>query len=269
MEIRALIFDVNSTLIDIETDEWMEDAYAAVAHFLTYQGISLRRGEVRDLYFLIMKEQLEASHETYPEFDAVAVWREVIRRYATDYTRSLDPQKLQQMPLFLAEVHRGISRKRLVAFPQTQEVLRDLKTRYRMAVVSDAQSAYAVPELRAVGLAGYFAPIIVSGDYGYRKPDPRLFQAALTELQISPEEAIFVGDDRSRDVLGARQVGMKTILFCPNGNPGGPPETEPDYLLYRYSDLPQAIDFLAAPTAIRSSRYDLGPVEGSGGLFLD
>src|SRR6266852_6367216 len=133
MEIRALLFDVNGTLIDIETDEWMEEAYRAVAHFLTYQGISLHRGEVRDLYFLIMKEQFAASHETYPEFDAVAVWREVIRRYATDYTRSLDPQKLQQMPLFLAEVHRGISRKRLVAFPQTQEALCDLKTRYRMA----------------------------------------------------------------------------------------------------------------------------------------
>jgi len=47
-------------------------------------------------------------------------------------------------------------------------------------VVSDAQSAYALPELRAVALADYFAATIISGDYGYRKPDPRLFQAALT-----------------------------------------------------------------------------------------
>jgi putative hydrolase of the HAD superfamily len=247
MEIRALLFDVNGTLIDIETDEWMEEAYRAVAHFLTYQGISLRRGEVRDLYFLIMKEQFAASREVYPEFDAVAVWREVIRRCATDYTRSLDPQKLQHVPLFLAEAHRGISRKRLVAFPQTQEVLCYLKTRYRLAVVTDAQSPWAIPELRAVGLADYFAPIIISGDYGYRKPDPRLFQAALSELQVSPEEAIFVGGDRFRDILGARQVGMKTILFCPNGNPVGSAETEPDYLLYKYSDLPRAIDFLAGP----------------------
>jgi putative hydrolase of the HAD superfamily len=33
--------------------------------------------------------------------------------------------------------------------------------------------------LCAVGLLKYFNPIIVSGDYGYRKPDPRLFQKAL------------------------------------------------------------------------------------------
>src|ERR1700720_300388 len=102
MEIRALLFDVNGTLIDIETDEWMDEAYRAVAHFLTYQGIALGRGEVRDLYFQIMKEQFAASREVYPEFDVVGVWREVIRRYATEYTRSLEPGKLLRMPLFLA-----------------------------------------------------------------------------------------------------------------------------------------------------------------------
>jgi putative hydrolase of the HAD superfamily len=247
MEIRALLFDVNGTLIDIETDEWMEEAYRAVGHYLTYQGINLRRGEVRDFYFQIMKEQFAASKEVYPEFDVVAVWRELLSRHSTEYTRSLGQEKLQQVPLFLAEVQRGISRKRLVAFPQTHEILVQLKTRYRLAVVSDAQSAYGLPELRAVGLAGYFDPIVISGDYGYRKPDARLFQAALTQLEVIPEEAIYVGNDRFRDVMGARQAGMRTILFCPNGstngNPGGPPENEPDYFLYQFADLPRAIDF--------------------------
>src|SRR6202158_3704282 len=167
MEIRALLFDVNGTLIDIETDEWMDESYRAIAHFLTYQGFALHRAEVRDLYFQIMKEQFAASKEIYPEFDVVAVWREVLRRCATKYTSSLGSEKLLQMPLFLAELQRGISRKRLVAFPQTQEILAGLKTHYRLAVVSDAQSAYGVPELQAVGLADYFSPIIISGDYGY------------------------------------------------------------------------------------------------------
>ena len=243
-KIRALLFDVNGTLVDIETDECMEEAYRAVSHFLTYQGIRVRRGDVRGLYFQIMKEQFAATTEKYPEFDVVAVWRELLRRYATDYTRSLAAEKLQHMPLFLAEMHRGITRKRLLAFPQTQEILAQLKTRFSLAVVSDAQSAFAVPELHRAGLADYFSPIVISGDYGFRKPDPRLFQAALNKLGIAPDEAIFVGNDRFRDILGARQVGMKTILFCPNGNAGGPPEMEPDYLLYHYADLPRAIEFL-------------------------
>ena len=71
---------------------------------------------------------------------------------------------------------------------------------------------------------------------------PRL----LTELQVAPGEAIYIGNDRFRDILGARQVGLKTILFCPHGNPGGSPETEPDYILYQFADLLRAIEFFAA-----------------------
>jgi hypothetical protein len=44
MDIRALLFDSNGTLIDIRTDEGLEEIYRAIGHFLTYQGISLHRG---------------------------------------------------------------------------------------------------------------------------------------------------------------------------------------------------------------------------------
>ena len=246
MDIRALIFDINGTLIDIETDERMEQAYRAIAHFLTYQGITLHRWEVLDLYFQIMKEQFARSTEIYPEFDVVAVWREVLARQGSDFTRSLPPRKLQQLPLFLAELQRGISRKRLVLFPQVLEVLNQLKEQYLLAVVSDAQSAWALPELRAVGLHEYFDPVIISGDYGFRKPDARLFQKALDLLHVSPEQAIFVGNECYRDIFGARQLGMKTILFRHTQDTTRPNETEPDYIIREFAELTKAVDFFIA-----------------------
>lgn len=244
MDIRALIFDINGTLIDIETDERMEQTYRAIGHFLTYQGISLRRWEVHDLYFQIMKEQFARSTETYPEFDVVAIWREVLERHSSDITRAVPLGKLEQIPLFLAELQRGISRKRLILFPQVQEVLTELKKRYPLAIVSDAQSAYAVPELNAVGLQGYFDPVVISGDYGYRKPDARLFQKALDRLRILPTQAIFIGNDCYRDVFGARQLGMKTIMFCPTQASACPKDAEPDYIIREFAELPKAIEFL-------------------------
>lgn len=246
MEIRALLFDVNSTLIDIETDERMEESYRAISHLLTYQGIFLRRWAVYDLYFQVMKEQFERSEEAYPEFDVVAVWREVLRRTAGSYTCSLPAEKLRQLPLTIAELQRGISRKRLCLYPQVQETLDQLKLRYRMAIVSDAQTAYAIPELQAVGLAEYFDPIVISGDYGYRKPDPRLFEKALDELQLVPSEAIFVGNDKYRDIFGAKRLGMKTVLFQTIQGSNRPEAAEPDYIIYQFSELPRAIEFLSA-----------------------
>lgn len=246
MEIRALIFDINGTLIDTETDERMEQPYRAIGHFLTYQGITLHRWEVLNLYFQIMKEQFARSTEIFPEFDVVAVWREVLERHASDGTRSLPPEKLQQIPLFLAELQRGISRKRLTLFPQVLEVLSQLRERYPLAVVSDAQSAYALPELRAVGLHEYFDPVIISGDYGYRKPDARLFQTALDRLQVLPGQAVFIGNDGYRDIFGARQLGIKTILFRHTQDITRPNEAEPDYIIREFAELTRALDFFIA-----------------------
>src|SRR5260370_40164664 len=102
MDIRALLFDVNGTLIDIETDEGLEEIYRAIAHVLTYQGIALHRRKARDLYFQIMRQQRAQSAETFAECDVVEVWREFLRIKASDFTRSLHPDKRDQLQLFLA-----------------------------------------------------------------------------------------------------------------------------------------------------------------------
>src|SRR5205809_7065173 len=56
MDIRAIAFDANGTLIRIQTEDGDEQIFRSAAHFLTYQGIDLHRDQVRDLYFQIMKE---------------------------------------------------------------------------------------------------------------------------------------------------------------------------------------------------------------------
>ena len=112
------------------------------------------------------------------------------------------------MPLFLAEMYRGISRCRLRLYPHAREVLDVLRERYPLAVVTDAQSAYARAELHKVGLLDYFDPIVVSGDHGYRKPDRRLFQLALDGMGVAAEHAMYVGNDMHRDIFGAREAGM-------------------------------------------------------------
>jgi len=117
MDIRAVAFDVNGTLIRILADEDEERIFRAVAHFFTYQGIDLHRDEVRDLYFKIMAEQLRSSPEEYPEFDAIGIWRRIIKGHATEFTRALPAGKIKQMPRFLAEMCRGISRRS--SFPVT------------------------------------------------------------------------------------------------------------------------------------------------------
>jgi putative hydrolase of the HAD superfamily len=244
MDIRAVAFDVNGTLISVLTDEGMDEIFRSAAHVLTYQGIDLRRHQVRDLYFQIMKEQQQASSQEHPEFDAVAIWRSIIQANRTDFTRALPAAKLRQLPRFLAEMSRGISRHRLGLYPHVREVLDVLRDRYPLAVVTDAQSAHARGELHQVGLLRYFDPIIVSGDHGYRKPDRRLFQLALDGMSVAAEHTVYVGNDMYRDIFGAREAGLKTVMFDSDQGTKVHLDCVADYTITDFRDL---LEILARP----------------------
>jgi putative hydrolase of the HAD superfamily len=237
MDIRAVVFDANGTLVRILTEDGREDIFRAAAHFLTYQGIDLCRDQVRDLYFRLMAEQLHGSAEEHPEFDAVGIWRSIIEAHQTAFTRALPPAKLEQMPLFLAEMYRGISRRRLGLYPYAREVLDTLRERYPLALVTDAQSTYARGELHRVGLLGHFDPIVISGDYGYRKPDRRLFQHALDGINVAAENALYVGNDMHHDIYGAREAGLRTVMFDSDQGKKAYLDCVPDYTITDLRDL--------------------------------
>ncbi len=242
MKIKGILFDVNGTLINIHTDENMEEIYRVVSRFLAYQGICLTGQEVKEQYFRIMAEQKKRGGEKFPEFDAVAVWRALLSRNGNP-SRRLPPNRLKIMPRFLAEIYRSISLHRLELYPDVRVVLDELRPRFPLAAVTDAQSVWALPEMRATGIDGYFDPVVVSGDYGFRKPDPRLFQVALDALNAEPEEALFVGNDMYHDVYGAGKMGMKTIFFASNQGRQQMEGVEPDYIIYRFAELIEAVKF--------------------------
>ncbi|MBF0140832.1 MAG: HAD family hydrolase [Magnetococcales bacterium] len=243
MIVKGIVFDINGTLSDIHTNEWHDDVYRVVGNLLSYQGIVLDPSVVKDLYFRIMKEQRAAIGEHHPEFDAIGIFREIVTQHATDFTRDLPAGKFEQLPRFLAEAYRAASRFRLQLYPGVKDTIRQLHPNYHLAVVTDGQTAYAIPELNAVGLSGYFDPIIVSGDFGYRKPDERLFTAALSAMKLPSEEVVFVGNDRFRDVHGAQKVGMKTVFFKSHHGTHEKEEATPDYIIYAFPELLNAVRF--------------------------
>ena len=243
MIIKGIIFDINGTITDIRTNEWHDDVYRVISNLLSYEGLLLDPTTVKDLYFQIMKEQRAAHAERHPEFDAVAIFHEIVTRHATDFTRSLSPEKLAQIPLLLAETYRAASRFRLQLYPGVVDTLRLLQPKYHLAAITDGQVAYALPELNAVGLTGYFDPIIVSGSYGYRKPDERLFTTILTAMKMLPSEVLFVGNDMYRDVFGGQKAGIKTVFFKSNQGMQEKAGVQPDYIIYNFPELLNAIRF--------------------------
>jgi putative hydrolase of the HAD superfamily len=240
MAIKGILFDLYGTLIDVETDESMEEIYRVIAHYLTYQGIYLHRGEVRDRYYQIMQQQKEERGEEYPEIEVEAIWDTFLGQEGLE-----DPAPpRRKLVRILAQLYRAISRKRLQLYPDVKEVLDELRPHYRMALISDAQPCFALPEMKAVGLDGYFNPIILSGFYGFRKPDRRLVEMSLDILKLLPAEVICVGNDMYRDIYGARQLGIKTIFFDSNQGAKSYENVAPDYIAPRFEDVPKGVEAL-------------------------
>ncbi len=66
-------------------------------------------------------------------------------------------------------------------------------------------------KLEGAGLAPHFDIIVVSGEVGVGKPDPRVFELTLHALGTRPSEAVMVGDNPARDVLGAVSAGVRAV----------------------------------------------------------
>jgi putative hydrolase of the HAD superfamily len=98
----------------------------------------------------------------------------------------------------------------------TEAALATLGGRYRLGVISNANGTVKSCFAR-LGLARFFETIVDSTEVGIEKPDVRIFEHALREMNVGAAEAVYVGDVFKIDVVGARAAGLRAILIDPQG----------------------------------------------------
>jgi putative hydrolase of the HAD superfamily len=97
--------------------------------------------------------------------------------------------------------------------PGTEDMLRMLKGSYRLGLLSNFTHGPAGWEIiDRLGLRPFFEVILISGDIGYRKPHPLVFERLVDALGVSTDRIAFVGDDLEPDIMGAARAGLKPIL---------------------------------------------------------
>lgn len=119
-----------------------------------------------------------------------------------------------------------------VPMPHAYQVLRELRKRgVALGLVTNGWPQPQRAVLVACDLSKYFAALVVSGEVGVAKPDPRSYHLALDTLGIVPADAWFVGDSPRNDVWGPQQLGMRAA-WLPTGHPlaGEQPEATLDDL---------------------------------------
>lgn len=95
--------------------------------------------------------------------------------------------------------------------------------------------------LQETGLDSFFAAVIISGEVGLKKPDPRIFSLVLDRLQQKAQHVIFVGDHPDQDISGALQAGFHAVLVQRNGE--GLRSDHVDVMVHPHSDPVQTASF--------------------------
>lgn len=99
-----------------------------------------------------------------------------------------------------------------VIFENSIPLLKELKARGHLTgVITNGPSVLQNHKMDTSGLRPYCDIVVVSGDEGVHKPDPRLFEITAERLGVKPQECVYVGDHPVNDIQGALSAGMGAI----------------------------------------------------------
>jgi putative hydrolase of the HAD superfamily len=203
-EVKGVLFDCYKTLIDIKTDESSIKTYEPISRWLMYHGVKIAPDELMGEYKWRCKEEIERHWGRHSELKVEEIFSKICRQHA-----SWDINDLT-VGIEAARIFRSASLRRLQAFPQSLRMLQALNG-YPLGIVSNGQRVFSELELKHLGLHNYFKFIIFSSDFGYKKPDARIFLAGAKYLGLRPEEILYIGDSYENDINPSRGLGMKAM----------------------------------------------------------
>jgi putative hydrolase of the HAD superfamily len=245
--VKAIGFDLFNTLIVMDQEALIE-AFDRLAGSLGRSGFDLDLDAFKVAYRESALRFLEAARqdgrETHNRF-----W---ISAALQGQGHAVEPgdRRIEQgvdayFSVFLDACH---------LLPGTLEMLGAVKGRHRLGLLSNfTHSPAALAIIERLGLRPFFDVVLISGDLGYRKPHPFVFERLIEEMGVGPEEMLYVGDDPEPDVTGARGLGIQPVwttqvqdkhIPYSKGEPGFK-EDEPDPSVPRISNWQDFLDLLS------------------------
>jgi len=220
--IKAVIFDLDNTLVDFMAMK--AQAIDAAIHAMRDAGFRLSYAELKSRIDAIYKERGIEFQNVFDEL----LYREFSK---IDY-------KILSAGVI---AYRRAREAALVAYPHVTMTLIELsKMHLKLGVVSDAPAKEAWLRLCYLNLHHIFDAVVTFDDTGVRKPKTEPFRKALEQLQVEPTQAMMVGDWAERDMIGAAQLGMKTV-FARYGDTFG---TKVSHADYDVDDVAQVVEIV-------------------------
>lgn len=211
---RAILFDFDDTLVSYDAGQryGLEKAFSAFGIPPKEEFFRIYREENEKLWRLAEKGEISSEELRARRFELL-LERGGIKAIAGVH-KDLSSEAL-------CEVYLENFSKSVEFEPGAEEVLREIAQRdgLRRGLITNGFTDTQRERLSRAGLAHYFHGIFISDEIGVKKPDPKIFQAALEGLGgPPPEEVLIVGDNLLSDIIGGKRAGITTCWYNPAGS---------------------------------------------------
>ncbi len=204
-EIEAIFIDTGNTMRIVKQDPVFQ--FRAIEQIAKLMGVheqpdSLRR--VLDERYAAYKKMVK---ETLVQVSEVELWTRWMLPDCPPATVAPLAGDLTQ--LWIQRNGRRVPR------PEVKPTVIELHQRgYKLGIIANTISRLEIPLwLKEDGLAKYFKAVVLSSDFGRRKPDPYIYLEAARVAGVEPAQCAYVGDNPSRDITGARQAGFGMVII--------------------------------------------------------
>ena len=216
--IKAVVFDLDNTLLDFMKMKHI--AVKAAVSSMIFSGLDI--------------DQDVAIKKIYSIYDSQGYeYQEVFDSFLKDTIGKIDYKILASGII----AYKKAKESSLMLYKNVDETLLSLtRMGLKLGVISDAPSREAWVRICSVNLEHTFDAVITLHDKGIHKPSPEPFKEAIKSLDVKAQETLMVGDWPERDIIGAKNVGMKTA-FAKYGDTFDTKNSGADYVLEDISDL--------------------------------
>lgn len=205
--VKAVVFDFIGTLATVEGYSY-ENSERKLYESLVGAGFNM--------HYKRFKEAYEKAHQKYriiryQELVEVtnAVWVSEALNMLGYKTTPNDENIYSVINVFFEDYIQSLNPR-----PNVTKVLENLSTRFTLGLISNFTYAPVIhTSIEKLGLSKYFNSILVSQDFGWRKPSAKIFREILKRLGVNGNETVYVGDSPEEDIKGAQEIGIKTVFI--------------------------------------------------------
>ncbi len=212
MSIQAVFFDMGGTIETFRYDRALRlEATPGLQALLLQAKIELDL-ENESLYELVsqgLERYRRRALATNEELSPQRVWSEFILCDHPMQASRLAPEAAEELMCYI-EMHYYHRAMR----PEVPRVLQAIRAMgLKIGLISNVCSRGQVPtNLEQYGIRPYFNPVVLSSEYGRRKPGPAIFHYAASLANVPAGAAVYIGDRVARDISGARRAGFRLAI---------------------------------------------------------